>query len=54
MRHNRQISVTRERVREIIINSEPDITREMVERYTDSELKEWMKLLFGVKVKTNF
>lgn len=43
--------VTRERAKQIIFNTEPALTREMVDRYTDSELKEWMKQL---KIKTNF
>lgn len=43
--------VTRERARKIILNAEPALTREMVDRYTDSELKEWMKQL---KIKTDF
>lgn len=43
--------VTRERAKQIILNTEPALTREMVDRYTDSELKEWMKQL---KIKTNF
>jgi len=43
--------VSRERAKQIILNTEPSLTREMVDRYTDSELKEWMKQL---KIKTNF
>lgn len=46
-----ETKVSRERARQIILNNEPDLTREMVNRYTDSELKEWMKLLH---IKTNF
>ena len=37
--------VTRERARQIILNREPELTREMVIEYTDSELREWMKIL---------
>lgn len=47
----KEIKVSRERARQIILNTEPDLTREMVNRYTDSELKEWMKQLH---FKTNF
>lgn len=43
--------VSRERARQIILNTEPALTKEMVDRYTDSELKEWMKQL---KFSTNF
>jgi hypothetical protein len=43
--------VTRERAKQIILNTEPALTRQMVDNYTDSELKEWMKQL---KIKTNF
>lgn len=39
------LKVSRARVREIILNNEPALTREIVEKYTDSELREWMKLL---------
>ena len=39
------IKVSREKARQIILNSEPSLSREVVDRYTDSELKEWMKLL---------
>lgn len=39
------IKVSREKARQIILNNEPDLTRDMVNNYTDSELKEWMKLL---------
>ncbi len=43
--------VDRAWARDIILNFEPSLTREMVNKYTDSELKEWMNLL---KIKTNF
>lgn len=43
--------VDRAWARDIILNFEPSLTREMVNKYTDSELKEWMKLL---KIKTSF
>ena len=44
MRGKKQyIKVSREKARQIILNTESALTREMVERYTDSELKEWMK-----------
>lgn len=45
------IKVSREKARQIILNTESALTREMVERYTDSELKEWMKQLH---FKTDF
>lgn len=45
------IKVTREKARQIILNTGYALTREMVERYTDSELKEWMKQLH---FKTDF
>lgn len=52
MRGNKQyIKVSREKARQIILNTESALTREMVERYTDSELKEWMKQLH---FKTDF
>ena len=34
--------VSRERAKEIILNTEPDLTPEIVNKYTDSEIKEWM------------
>lgn len=37
--------VSRENARRIILNSESDLNKEIVSRYTDSELKEWMRLL---------
>ena len=43
--------VTRERAKQIILNTEPSLTRQMVDNYSDNELKEWMKQL---KIKTNF
>lgn len=45
------IKVSREKAMQIILNTESALTREMVERYTDSELKEWMKQLH---FKTDF
>lgn len=43
--------VSREKARKIILNSESDLDKDIVSRYTDSELKEWMRLL---GFKTNF
>lgn len=43
--------VSREKAIKIILNSEPDLNKDIVSRYTDSELKEWMRLL---GFKTNF
>lgn len=52
MRHTvNTIKVSRERAKQIILNTESALTREIVDRYSDSELKEWMKQL---KIKTNF
>ena len=45
------LKVSKERAKQIILNTEPALTRAIVDRYTDSELKEWMKLL---NLKTNF
>lgn len=39
------IKVTRERLKTIILKTEPDLTKEIVDKYTDSELKEWSKML---------
>lgn len=44
-------AVTRDMAKKIILNTEPDLAKEIVDRYTDSELKEWMTLL---KFKTDF
>lgn len=44
------IKVSRERLYNIIMNTEPDLTMDIVSRYTDSELREWMKIL-GIKGK---
>lgn len=38
---------------QIILNSEAALTREMVERYSDTEIKEFIKHL-GFKVKFGF
>ena len=46
-----QPKVSRERAKQIILNSESALTKEMVDKYTDSEIKEWMKL---IGIKTNF
>lgn len=43
--------VSLERAKQIIVNSEPLLTREIVDKYTDSEIKEWCKAL---KLKTDF
>ena len=43
--------VTKERAIQIIVNSDPLLTRDIVSKYTDSELREWCKQL---KLKTNF
>jgi recombinational DNA repair protein RecR len=37
--------VSKEQLKKIILNTEPELTKEMVDNYTDSELKEWSKLL---------
>lgn len=46
-------TMPKERAKQIILNSEPALTREMVDRYSDSEIKEYIKHL-GFKVKFNF
>lgn len=43
--------VSRERAKQIILNSDGMLTKEMVDKYSDSEIKEWMKAL---KIQTNF
>lgn len=47
----RQKGVSLERAKQIIVNSDPLLTREIVDKYTDSEIKEWCKAL---KLKTEF
>lgn len=47
----RQTGVSLERAKQIIVNSDPLLTREIVEKYTVSEIKEWCNAL---KLKTNF
>jgi hypothetical protein len=37
--------VSKEQLKKIILNTEPALTKEMVDKYTDSELMEWSKLL---------
>lgn len=37
--------VSKEQLKKIILNTEPALTKEMVDNYTDSELMEWSKLL---------
>ena len=46
-------TMPKERAKQIILNSESDLTREMVDRYSDSEIKEFIKHL-GFKVKFSF
>jgi len=41
----RKPKASREAARRIILNNEPALTKEIVAGYTDSELKEWMRLL---------
>ena len=36
---------SREAARRIILNNDPALTKDIVAGYTDSELKEWMRLL---------
>ena len=43
--------VSREIAKQIILNSDGMLTKEIVDKYTDSEIKEWCKAL---KLKTNF
>ena len=45
MRTRRTFKVSKERAKEIILRNEPSLTKEMVDKYTDSEIKEWMVLL---------
>lgn len=42
--------ITRQRAKQIILSNEPALTSDIVDRYTDSELMEWMKL-FKLNVK---
>ena len=46
-----RIKVTKDRLKAIILNTEPALTKEMVDKYTDSELKEWARQL---KLKASF
>ena len=46
-------TMTKERAKQIILNSSSDITREMVDNYSYTEIKEFIKHL-GFKVKFNF
>ena len=46
-------TMPKERAKQIILNSSSDITREMVDNYSDTEIKEFIKHL-GFKVKFNF
>ena len=45
MKMRKIAGVSRERARQIILDNEPALTKEIVSRYTDSELKEWLRLL---------
>lgn len=47
----KQVGVSLERAKQIIVNSDPMLTMEIVDKYTESEIKEWCKAL---KLKTNF
>ena len=46
-------TMPKERAKQIILNSSSDITRVMVDNYSDVEIKEFIKHL-GFKVKFNF
>ena len=37
--------MNKEQLKETILQTEPMLTKSIVDRYTDSELKEWAKLL---------
>ena len=45
IRRKAKLKISRERLCRIILNTEPSLTLDMVTRYTDSELREWIKLL---------
>ena len=47
----RKQGVSLERAKQIIVDSDPLLTKEIVDRYSESEIKEWCKAL---KLKTNF
>lgn len=36
--------ISREKAKQFILNMEPALTREMVDKYTDSEIQEWLTL----------
>lgn len=38
-----KVGYTREATKKFILSQEPALTREMVDKYTDSELKEWLR-----------
>lgn len=46
-------TMPKERAKQIILNSDSSLTKEMVDNYSDSEIKEYIKHL-GFKVKFNF
>ena len=43
----------KERAKQIILNSDSSLTKEMVDNYSDSEIKEYIKHI-GFKVKFSF
>lgn len=46
-------TMPKERAKQIILNSDSSLTKEMVDNYSDNEIKEYIKHL-GFKVKFNF
>lgn len=39
------MKVSKEVLKRMILNTEPDLTKGMVDRYSNTELKEWAKFL---------
>lgn len=46
-------TMPKERAKQIILNSDSSLTKEMVDNYSDSEIKEYIKHI-GFKVKFSF
>jgi len=41
----KKITISREKAEQMVLNSEPSLTKEVVKKYTTSELNEWLRLL---------
>ena len=50
----KKMTISREKAEQLILNTEPSLTKEIMKNYTLSEVKEWMRLLkMNVAIKND-